>query len=853
MRNLPLLTLALLVILGGSVNAADLYQIEVRTEADARLARQLPIDPFLKITDGYLVLVQPDAVDALQKSGLTARFVASDVDRRTTALDISLDGSGAQQFPVIFEQGQTRLLRVTPQDLERPQARLAPILTYNLEIRYDRPPMLDLSKAPSAADLDSLVNLVSLDSLEDMVLTLQSFPPRVTGSTGDSLGRDYVMGKLQDYGYDSVVHDSFVYNSDEVQNVVAYKIGTDYPDHHIVVGAHRDAVSGSPGADDNGSGTAGVLEIARVLKDIDTKMTYVFVLFTGEEQGLHGSWHYADEAAARGDSIVMMLNLDMIGYEGNVDDVKVYHGDDLTWPNLWVDLADSLSGVGLNGVLSGTIPYSDHYPFQQNGYDVVFLIEYNFSSVYHTFQDSASYMDFTYHRRIVQASLATAYQVSEVYVPTPGLYFSYPTGQPEYIEPSQASVLDVQIEPATGGSIVPGSEEVHYRTELNPTWNTVPLTDLGGGMYQATMPVFSCDDAYVEYYVSADETTGGTMYDTDPSDPNRAPIATNLYMAFEDNFETDNGWIFEPDWERGIPTGGGGQYGGPDPVGGVEGDNVAGYNLQGDYSGGISQRHLISPPIDCSNMGGVKLKFWRWLGVEQPQYDHAYIMISNNGTSWNTIWQNTSEVTDYEWTEIEYDISQWADFQDTVYLRWTMGSTDAIWNFCGWNIDHVRVIGYECDLGTDTDGDGIVNADDNCPTVQNPDQVDTDSDSVGDACDNCLAVANPDQLNNDTDSLGNACDNCADVDNPDQVDTDGDGVGDACCCQGYAGNVDGDAQDSMNIQDLTYLVAYVFSNGPVPPCPNEGDLNGDGAINIQDVTKAVDVLFASGSSPALCP
>jgi hypothetical protein len=64
--------------------------------------------------------------------------------------------------------------------------------------------------------------------------------------------------------------------------------------------------------------------------------------------------------------------------------------------------------------------------------------------------------------------------------------------------------------------------------------------------------------------------------------------------------------------------------------------------------------------------------------------------------------------------------------------------------------------------------------------VYNPDQTDSDGDSVGDACDNCLAVFNPSQQDTDDDRIGDACDNCPTVHNPDQADSDGDGIGDAC-------------------------------------------------------------------------
>lgn len=81
---------------------------------------------------------------------------------------------------------------------------------------------------------------------------------------------------------------------------------------------------------------------------------------------------------------------------------------------------------------------------------------------------------------------------------------------------------------------------------------------------------------------------------------------------------------------------------------------------------------------------------------------------------------------------------------------------------------------------TDTDGDGVPDDRDNCPTVPNPDQADSDGDGIGDACDNCPEAANPDQADSDGDGVGDACDNCPDVFNPSQADSDGDGIGDAC-------------------------------------------------------------------------
>ena len=93
----------------------------------------------------------------------------------------------------------------------------------------------------------------------------------------------------------------------------------------------------------------------------------------------------------------------------------------------------------------------------------------------------------------------------------------------------------------------------------------------------------------------------------------------------------------------------------------------------------------------------------------------------------------------------------------------------------------------------DTDGDGILDAVDNCRTTPNPDQADGDGDGVGDVCDNCSAITNADQTDSDSDGLGDVCDddidgdgiannadNCPLTPNADQKDTDGDGIGDVC-------------------------------------------------------------------------
>lgn len=181
---------------------------------------------------------------------------------------------------------------------------------------------------------------------------------------------------------------------------------------------------------------------------------------------------------------------------------------------------------------------------------------------------------------------------------------------------------------------------------------------------------------------------------------------------------------------------------------------------------------------------------------------------------------------------------------------------------------------FDLSLGvnSDSDGDGILDAGDNCPDASNPDQADFDSDSIGDVCDddddndtvldtsdNCPWVANSDQADNDLDLAGDACDadddndgvadtsdNCRFNPNPDQLDRDGDGLGNVCDSDPDGDGVgagdncplepnleqtdsDGDGQgDACDADDDSDGVPDDADNCPLSVNPDQADLDGDG-------------------------
>ena len=156
---------------------------------------------------------------------------------------------------------------------------------------------------------------------------------------------------------------------------------------------------------------------------------------------------------------------------------------------------------------------------------------------------------------------------------------------------------------------------------------------------------------------------------------------------------SDPGWAVEGDWAFGQPTGAGSHD--RDPSSGYSGDNVYGYNLNGDYSNNMTQTmYLTTPALDMRLIAEAELRFWRWLGVERVVFDRASIEISTDGVNWNLLWVNGgTSISDGWWSYRTIDISTYADGHETVYLRWGMGPTDDSGTYPGWNIDDVEIWG----------------------------------------------------------------------------------------------------------------------------------------------------------------
>jgi hypothetical protein len=568
------------------------------------------------------------------------------------------------------------------------------------------PPVLASPPGQAAADQ---VSQTSYTAFMNNSLYTHTGHNRGVGGAQHNLARDNIRNLMLSYGL-TVTLEPVVYSGTTYYNVVGTQTGTVHPTAEYVIGAHYDSVS-NPGADDNASGVALVLEAARILTQYDSEYTIRFIAFDREEQGLYGSNAYIDDHA--GDDIRGMISCDMVAYDTGTNHALVY-GHDTSLPLKNALRAAVTEYGGMTSTDDGWIDASDHAPFDSVGYQAALLIEGEVwdNPYYHTQQDTyeqAGNLNFPYAVKMTRSIVGWLVDQAAVDVPYDGLAFAYPNGLPTYVAPAGGTTLRVVVSGMGSKVPQPGTAVLHYDTGSG--WQTVPMTVVAANVYDAVFPADTCGDV-LAYYVSAQDTGGLTHQDpyAAPTTTYSATAAYGQLVAFETALDASPGWTTQDQWAFGHPTGGGGEYGSPDPSNGHTGTNVYGYNLSGDYPNGmLSESHLTSTAINCTGTSGTHLRFWRWLGVEEPSYDHAYVRVSNNGTTWTTVWQNTATIADTAWTLVDLDISAVADNRPAVYLRWTMGTTDGGWRYCGWNIDDVQLVSLRCtppgDGDFDDDGD----------------------------------------------------------------------------------------------------------------------------------------------------
>jgi aminopeptidase YwaD len=223
-----------------------------------------------------------------------------------------------------------------------------------------------------------------------------------------------------------VESDPFSYRGGRYRNIIARTAARRAP--LVVLGAHFDAVEGSPGADDNASGIAVLLEAARLLGSMRLKSEVLFCAFNLEELNMIGSSHLAKRLKAEGAKITGMVSLEMLGYTDRRSGSQKYPAA-LSW--LYPDRADFIGVIGNwrsaallrsfatalkkveglpvetlsvlgNGFLVPQVRLSDHAPFWDAGYPALLLTDTAFmrNPHYHLPSDTIETLDLDFMAKV---------------------------------------------------------------------------------------------------------------------------------------------------------------------------------------------------------------------------------------------------------------------------------------------------------------------------------------------------------------------------------------------------------------------------------------------------------------------
>ena len=240
----------------------------------------------------------------------------------------------------------------------------------------------------------------------------------------------YISEQLRSYGY-TIEFQPYTAEGKIVKNIIATKKGTHSPHEIVLTGAHYDTCF-NPGADDNASGVAGLLELARMVSAKQNGRTVRFVAFVNEEPPFFktdgmGSRVYARAARERGDELKAVLVLEMIGYYSDKPNSQRYPPFlGIFYPNKGDFIAavgnfqsgalvrqvvsrfQKKSRVSMQSVVTfGFVPgidFSDHWSFWKEGYRAVMVTDTAFYRYphYHSSEDTYEKLDYARMAEVVQ-------------------------------------------------------------------------------------------------------------------------------------------------------------------------------------------------------------------------------------------------------------------------------------------------------------------------------------------------------------------------------------------------------------------------------------------------------------------
>ena len=273
----------------------------------------------------------------------------------------------------------------------------------------------------------SIVGNYNADTILTYLNEFEELGIKELGTSALDNTQNWLLDKYNNYGYTDITVDPFSYFGNSTANVIVKKEGCTYPNTYVIVDGHYDTRNG-PGTNDNGTGTAIILEMARLLKDVQTEYSILFIHFSGEEDGLKGSQHYVDNTVIpQNMDIKVVFNIDEVGGVNGMTNNTIVCEQDEGAPTAnnaqsSIYTNELATCVGLYSSLSTEISYayaSDYMPFEDNGEIITGFYEKNESPYPHTINDSLSKMDPVYAHEVGKAAMGGTLHFAQAFGATP--------------------------------------------------------------------------------------------------------------------------------------------------------------------------------------------------------------------------------------------------------------------------------------------------------------------------------------------------------------------------------------------------------------------------------------------------
>ncbi|MEM2583431.1 MAG: M28 family metallopeptidase [Candidatus Thermoplasmatota archaeon] len=255
--------------------------------------------------------------------------------------------------------------------------------------------ILIISVLPARSD--EIYDEISEEMLKYYLTKICDFGVRYTGRNACEDAEEWVYNEFLSMGL-KVERFKWQISGFEDNDIIATLPGDEYS---VIIGAHIDTTETSPGADDNGSGVAGVLAIAKVMSKYRFMHTIHFIVYSGEEVGAYGSYLHARHVYENNEKIIAVVNVDMIGYAntskgGNY--IRCFTPERARWiADFAKDVAEKYyEKIKMNVEIVPNYPGADHQAYIDYGYDSVFFAHYDSYPYGHSLQDSIDKINFTY-------------------------------------------------------------------------------------------------------------------------------------------------------------------------------------------------------------------------------------------------------------------------------------------------------------------------------------------------------------------------------------------------------------------------------------------------------------------------